>query len=266
MRKAGAPTIPCLQIKGPGEGAHAPRCPQRRGGGPPAGRRRASGRNEGDRLRNTCLMELLYATGLRVSELVSLPVAARGAIRACCWCAARAARNAWCRFRRPRAPRRGMARPSRPGRGPCPGAAPALAASVSLAGQGRAPDPGAVLHADQGDRRQRRDRRPPASRRTSCATPSPRICCRTAPICARSRRFWAMPISPRPRSTPMSSMHGCATWCWKTIRWPRRPLNPPAPLAAGPRIPITQPMDQVATDTAALGAGLSDPTTWITAA
>jgi len=35
-----------------------------------------SGGRAADRLRNTCLMELLYATGMRVSELVSLPAAA----------------------------------------------------------------------------------------------------------------------------------------------------------------------------------------------
>jgi len=35
-----------------------------------------TGRNEDDRLRNTCLMHLLYASGMRVSELVSLPVSA----------------------------------------------------------------------------------------------------------------------------------------------------------------------------------------------
>ncbi|MCC5954785.1 MAG: tyrosine recombinase [Natronohydrobacter sp.] len=34
------------------------------------------GRSDAERARNTCLMELLYATGLRVTELVSLPVAA----------------------------------------------------------------------------------------------------------------------------------------------------------------------------------------------
>ncbi|MEM7438389.1 MAG: site-specific tyrosine recombinase XerD [Pseudomonadota bacterium] len=34
-----------------------------------------TGRNRSDQLRNSCLMQLLYATGMRVTELVSLPVA-----------------------------------------------------------------------------------------------------------------------------------------------------------------------------------------------
>jgi integrase/recombinase XerD len=45
---------------------------------------------------------------------------------------------------------------------------------------------------------------PPRSRRMCCATPSPPIWWKAAPICAACRRFWAMPTSPPPKSTPMS--------------------------------------------------------------
>ena len=69
---------PALQIKGPGRSKALPKTltPEE------VDRLLAASAETGrgiDRLRNACLMQVLYATGMRVSELVSLPVqAARG--------------------------------------------------------------------------------------------------------------------------------------------------------------------------------------------
>jgi integrase/recombinase XerD len=70
------PDDPAQRLSGPGR---APRLPRTLGVAEVEGligAARADRRGEGERLRATCLMELLYATGMRVSELVALPVAA----------------------------------------------------------------------------------------------------------------------------------------------------------------------------------------------
>jgi len=67
---------PALQIKGPQKRKSLPKTLSMDEVDALLAAARSQGRSEGDRLRNTCLMEILYATGLRVSELVSLPVAA----------------------------------------------------------------------------------------------------------------------------------------------------------------------------------------------
>jgi integrase/recombinase XerD len=67
---------PALQIKGPGRARRLPKTLDLA----EVDRLLAAARDsKRDALRNDCLMQLLYATGMRVSELVSLPVsAARG--------------------------------------------------------------------------------------------------------------------------------------------------------------------------------------------
>ncbi len=70
---------PALKLKGPGRSRKLPQTLSVEEVDRLLEAARGSGRNAGERLRNTCLLELLYATGLRVTELVSLPAdAARG--------------------------------------------------------------------------------------------------------------------------------------------------------------------------------------------
>lgn len=70
---------PAIQIKGPGRDKRLPKTLDVVEVDRLLAAARNTGRSPADRLRNTCLMELLYATGMRVSELVALPVsAARG--------------------------------------------------------------------------------------------------------------------------------------------------------------------------------------------
>lgn len=70
---------PAIEIRGPGRDRRLPGTLSRDEVTRLLDAARRTGRTEADRLRNTCLMELLYATGLRVSELVTLPrAAARG--------------------------------------------------------------------------------------------------------------------------------------------------------------------------------------------
>jgi integrase/recombinase XerD len=66
---------PAIRIRGPAKERRLPKTL----GVPEVDRLIEAARTQGrarDRVRNTCLLELLYATGMRVSELVELPVAA----------------------------------------------------------------------------------------------------------------------------------------------------------------------------------------------
>ncbi|WP_373050268.1 site-specific tyrosine recombinase XerD [Thalassovita aquimarina] len=67
---------PAIQISGPGRDKKLPKTLSEDEVDRLLDAARTTGRSASDRLRNSCLMEVLYATGMRVSELVSLPVAA----------------------------------------------------------------------------------------------------------------------------------------------------------------------------------------------
>lgn len=67
---------PAIQIRGPGRDSRLPKTLDVPDVTRLLAAARETGRTPEDRLRNACLIELLYATGMRVSELVGLPVAA----------------------------------------------------------------------------------------------------------------------------------------------------------------------------------------------
>ncbi len=67
---------PAIQISGPGQDKRLPKVLSVEEVDRLLSAARSLGRNDTDRVRNTCLMELLYATGMRVSELMGLPVSA----------------------------------------------------------------------------------------------------------------------------------------------------------------------------------------------
>lgn len=69
---------PAQQIKGPRKKRHLPKVLSESDVDRLLQAATQTGRSAADRSRNSCLMQLLYATGMRVSELVSLPV---GAVR-----------------------------------------------------------------------------------------------------------------------------------------------------------------------------------------
>ena len=67
---------PAVRIRGPGRDQRLPKTLSEADVDRLLQTARHTGRSASERVRNTCLIELLYATGMRVTELVSLPVAA----------------------------------------------------------------------------------------------------------------------------------------------------------------------------------------------
>ena len=67
---------PATQIRGPKKKRHLPKTLTEAEVDRLLEAAQQTGRSNTERLRNSCLMQLLYSTGMRVTELVSLPVAA----------------------------------------------------------------------------------------------------------------------------------------------------------------------------------------------
>lgn len=69
-------TNPAIEIRGPGQSKKLPISLSLNEVERLIAAGKSYGRSENDKIRNACLIELLYATGMRVTELVSLPMSA----------------------------------------------------------------------------------------------------------------------------------------------------------------------------------------------
>ena len=160
-------------------------------------------------MRLYCLLEVLYATGLRVSELVALPLSA----------SRRDARMIVVRGKGNKERLVPLNEASRQAMADYLAAMEALKEAkkknagglemaVSLVRRKRAFDAATFCARPQGTGGIRRPRAAAGLARMCCAMPSRAIFCITAPICASCKRCSATPISRRRKSIPMWSRSG----------------------------------------------------------
>src|SRR6266545_940581 len=155
--------------------------------------------NEPVALRDRLILELLYATGIRVSELCGLDVDGVDRSRRVVRVLGKGAKERSVPYGQPA--ERALDAWLRHGR-------PALATPRS----GSAPGAGGCNPPRHGPSCPAMPKRPACRtyRRTGCATPPRRICWRAERICVRSRSCSGTPPCPARRSTRMYRSSGCA--------------------------------------------------------